>query len=215
MSDALVRYAAPLYVDIKKTIITRQPDGEEEEIEETYPKTFLGEVGMLPARSETSCSLYSPCDPSCHVSTASHGCQRNSATTAICSSNSVLPNTACKQQALVSCRPSTRLTGKLIEGMPCKALPLHGHEVLIALASCRDVWCMASCRCPSCCGQSTVSWRSSLSRTSPRWGSAHWIRQACATSPSGLPACPLGSSRSAVHARPHPAKLDAGKGGAA
>ena len=45
---ALVRYAAPLYVDIKKTIITRQPDGEEEEIEETYPKTFLGEVGIFP-----------------------------------------------------------------------------------------------------------------------------------------------------------------------
>ena len=45
---ALIRYAAPLYVDIKKTIITRQPDGEEEEIEETYPKTFLGEVGVSP-----------------------------------------------------------------------------------------------------------------------------------------------------------------------
>ncbi|CAK0786330.1 DNA-dependent RNA polymerase II [Coccomyxa viridis] len=40
-------YAAPLYVDIKKTIITRQPDGEEEEIEETYPKTFLGEVPIM------------------------------------------------------------------------------------------------------------------------------------------------------------------------
>ena len=48
LCGALVRYAAPLYVDIKKTIITRQPDGEEEEIEETYPKTFLGEVGILP-----------------------------------------------------------------------------------------------------------------------------------------------------------------------
>ena len=41
------RYAAPLYVDIKKTIITRQPDGEEEEIDEMYPKTFLGEVCPL------------------------------------------------------------------------------------------------------------------------------------------------------------------------
>ena len=49
---ALIRYAAPLYVDIKKTIITRQPDGEEEEIEETYPKTFLGEVGSLPDRMD-------------------------------------------------------------------------------------------------------------------------------------------------------------------
>ena len=46
LSAALVRcrYAAPLYVDIKKSIITRQPDGEEEEIDEMYPKTFLGEV---------------------------------------------------------------------------------------------------------------------------------------------------------------------------
>lgn len=41
------RYAAPLYVDIRKSIITRQPDGEEEEIEEMYPKTFLGEVRPL------------------------------------------------------------------------------------------------------------------------------------------------------------------------
>ena len=43
------RYAAPLYVDIKKSIITRQPDGEEEEIDEMYPKTFLGEVRPLAA----------------------------------------------------------------------------------------------------------------------------------------------------------------------
>jgi len=32
-------------VDIKKTIITRQPDGEEEEVDELYAKTFIGEVG--------------------------------------------------------------------------------------------------------------------------------------------------------------------------
>lgn len=31
-------------MDIKKTIITRQPGGDEEEIEEMYTKTFLGEV---------------------------------------------------------------------------------------------------------------------------------------------------------------------------
>ena len=42
------RYAAPLYVDIKKSIITRQPDGEEETVEEMYPKTFLGEVRRTP-----------------------------------------------------------------------------------------------------------------------------------------------------------------------
>ena len=47
------RYAAPLYVDIKKSIITRQPDGEEEEIDEMYPKTFLGR-GVAPAIPQMS-----------------------------------------------------------------------------------------------------------------------------------------------------------------
>jgi hypothetical protein len=46
--EGACRYAAPLYVDIKKSIITRQPDGEEETVEEMYPKTFLGEVNRPP-----------------------------------------------------------------------------------------------------------------------------------------------------------------------
>jgi DNA-directed RNA polymerase II subunit RPB2 len=39
-------YAAPLYIDIKKTVITRQPTGEEEQEEEDYPKIFIGEVSL-------------------------------------------------------------------------------------------------------------------------------------------------------------------------
>ena len=68
MCGALIRYAAPLYVDIKKTIITRQPDGEEEEIEETYPKTFLGEVGMFPVQSLIIMPLGLSSNLSCHMS---------------------------------------------------------------------------------------------------------------------------------------------------
>ena len=68
LCGSLVRYAAPLYVDIKKTIITRQPDGEEEEIEETYPKTFLGEVGTLPVRTQFLLSIGLSSKASCHVS---------------------------------------------------------------------------------------------------------------------------------------------------
>ncbi len=40
----LCRYAAPLYIDIKKTVITRVPNGEAETEEESYPKIFIGEV---------------------------------------------------------------------------------------------------------------------------------------------------------------------------
>ena len=41
---ALCRYAAPLYVDLKKTVITRAPNVEPEIEEEHYPKIFIGEV---------------------------------------------------------------------------------------------------------------------------------------------------------------------------
>lgn len=45
MSCATVcRYAAPLYVDLKKTVITRVPNVEPEIEEEQYPKIFIGEV---------------------------------------------------------------------------------------------------------------------------------------------------------------------------
>lgn len=40
----LCRYAAPLYIDIKKVVITRVPNGEAEVEEENYPKIFIGEV---------------------------------------------------------------------------------------------------------------------------------------------------------------------------
>ena len=38
------RYAAPLYIDLKKTVVTHLPNGEDEEEEEEYPKIFIGEA---------------------------------------------------------------------------------------------------------------------------------------------------------------------------
>ena len=40
----LRRYAAPLYIDLKKTVVTHLPNGETEEEEEEYPKIFIGEA---------------------------------------------------------------------------------------------------------------------------------------------------------------------------
>lgn len=37
-------YAAPLYVDLEKTVVTKRPDGTREEEVEAFDKTFLGEV---------------------------------------------------------------------------------------------------------------------------------------------------------------------------
>lgn len=44
ITDRLSRYAAPLYIDLKKVVVTRMPNGEVEEEEEEYPKIFIGEV---------------------------------------------------------------------------------------------------------------------------------------------------------------------------
>ena len=44
------RYAAPLYVDITKRVVTRAPDAAEQEQQqdelEEYPKVFIGEVRL-------------------------------------------------------------------------------------------------------------------------------------------------------------------------
>ncbi|KAK9918353.1 hypothetical protein WJX75_003429 [Coccomyxa subellipsoidea] len=49
-------YAAPLYIDIKKVVITRVPNGEAEVEEENYPKIFIGEVPIMLRSSY--CSLH-------------------------------------------------------------------------------------------------------------------------------------------------------------
>ena len=46
---AYTRYAAPLYVDITKRVVTRALDAAEEEQQdelEEYPKVFIGEVRL-------------------------------------------------------------------------------------------------------------------------------------------------------------------------
>jgi len=55
------RYAAPLYVDMVKTVITREQPGEEggeveeDREDEVYQKIFLGEVPHRPTSLATPC----------------------------------------------------------------------------------------------------------------------------------------------------------------
>lgn len=76
----LRRYAAPLYIDLKKTVVTHLPNGEDEEEEEEYPKIFIGEASLNWPLSASPCcmrckrqafqgGLVSPhCLSTCHAS---------------------------------------------------------------------------------------------------------------------------------------------------
>lgn len=57
------RYAAPLYVDITKRVVTRAPEAAEEEQQdelEEYPKVFIGEV-RLKGCCRLMCKLWLLC----------------------------------------------------------------------------------------------------------------------------------------------------------
>jgi hypothetical protein len=65
LDSFLCRYAAPLYVDMKKTVRTKLPEDEggdwSEDVDE-YPKVFIGEVGTSNCHTPSWLGLLLVCE---------------------------------------------------------------------------------------------------------------------------------------------------------